>query len=173
VFPLLTACEPNPILRRTVHAFKYTYNEELLVALGDLLVQRLVGIEFPPDTWIVPVPLHAGRLRERGFNQCLLLARHIASKGQGSSIKTTVLHVGDILQRIKITFPQAQLSKSDRLKNVSGAFSLKSNTYSIPKSVILLDDIVTTGSTIIECREVLYRAGVTQVYIMALSHGLS
>ncbi|MBP7898458.1 ComF family protein [Candidatus Gracilibacteria bacterium] len=163
-FFAITACRPTPVLRQALHAFKYTHTEELTEIFGEILVTRLKGFRFSRDVCIVPVPLHASRVRERGFNQSLLLARYVA--------KRLRLKVADILERTRCTFPQAQLSRSDRILNVRGAFALKANVTKLPRVVLLLDDVITTGSTFTSCRDVLIRAGATKVYGLALAHGL-
>lgn len=160
----LTSCKPNPLLRHVLHAFKYTYTEELLDVLGKLLVARLKQFKLSPKLQIVPVPLHTSRIRERGFNQSYLLAKYIS--------KCTDFKVADILERTRCTFPQAQLSKSDRLNNVQGAFSLKKPGTRAPQGILLLDDVITTGSTTSECQRVLSDAGAQLIVNVALTHGL-
>lgn len=160
----LSACFPNPLLRQVIHTFKYTYNEELLDVLGKVLVARLAQFQFSPNFHIVPVPLHESRVRERGFNQSLLLGQYISV--------CTGFEVVDILERTRCTFPQAQLSRNDRCKNVQGAFSLKRGNVRVPEVIFLIDDVVTTGSTMSECQSVLYAAGAKVVVSLALTHGL-
>ena len=160
----LTSCKPSPLLRRVLHAFKYTYTEELLDVLGKLLVARLKQFKLSPKLQIVPVPLHTSRIRERGFNQSYLLAKYIS--------KCTDFKVANILERTRGTFPQAQLSRSDRVKNVQGAFALKKPDMRAPQGILLLDDVITTGSTTSECQRVLYGAGAKLIVNVALTHGL-
>lgn len=161
----LTACTPNSLLRQVIHTFKYTYTEELLDVLGKLLVARLKQFKLSSRFHIVPVPLHKSRVRERGFNQSLLLGRYIA--------KCTDFTLSDILERTRCTFPQAQLSRKDRLKNVQNAFILKKPDIKAPKAILLLDDVITTGSTMSECQRVLYEAGAELIVNISLTHGLS
>lgn len=160
----LTACTPTPLLRHVLHSFKYTYTEELLDVLGKLVVARLKQFKLSSKFQIVPVPLHASRIRERGFNQSFLLGKYIS--------RCTDFTMADILQRTRCTFPQAQLSKSDRLKNVQDAFALKKPGTRAPRAILLLDDVITTGSTTAECQRVLYDAGAELIVNVALAHGL-
>jgi ComF family protein len=101
---------------------------------------------------IVPVPLHPGRLRERGFNQSLLIARAL------SRITNSPL-VYDRLKRARDTGQQVGLKAAERKKNVSGAFTLTGAAMFKGKKVLLVDDVVTTGATLNECAKVLKRAG--------------
>ena len=160
----ITACAPNPLLRRVLHAFKYTYTEELLDVLGKVLAERLKQFSLSSSFCIVPVPLHTSRIRERGFNQSALLAKYLA--------KRTKFAVADILERTRCTFPQAQLSRGDRLNNVQGAFALKKPGTRAPRTILLLDDVITTGSTMSECQRILAGAGAEVVVNIALTHGL-
>lgn len=161
---ILTACRPGSALRHAIHAFKYTYNDELLGVLGETLLARLRQFQLPDDLVIVPAPLHPQRVRERGFNQSLLLGRYIGSRLRRD--------VSDILERVRATFPQAQLSKTDRVHNVHGAFRVRNTFQKIPANILLLDDVVTTGSTFAESRWTLSQAGAENVFCVALSHGL-
>ena len=93
---------------------------------------------------VIPVPLHPTRLRWRGFNQSLILARAI-----GQRINTPVDPW--LLSRIRPTPPQTQLSKEDRRANVRGAFRVHTPTLAKGKRVLLVDDVYTSGATVEEC----------------------
>jgi ComF family protein len=111
---------------------------------------------------IMPVPLHPKRLRERGFNQSLLLARHVAGR----------LH-GDLdflsLVRVRYTRPQASLAKRERQGNVRGAFELKNQGAVKGKTILLVDDVVTTGNTLNECARMLKKGGAEKVFGLSLA----
>jgi len=104
---------------------------------------------------LLPVPLHPQRLRERGYNQALELARPLAR-----ALDLPLLR--DALQRQRATAAQAQLSAGARRRNVRGAFAVSPNAP-LPAHVALVDDVMTTGATLAECSRVLLRAGVQRV----------
>jgi ComF family protein len=111
---------------------------------------------------VLPVPLHTRRLRERGFNQALLLA-------QGISERFAIPLVFDSLERTKFTRPQVELVGRDRMKNVSGAFALRYPHVVHGKRVLLIDDVFTTGATMNECSRVLKLAGAQSVTALTLA----
>jgi ComF family protein len=111
---------------------------------------------------MIPVPLHPKRLRERGFNQSLLLARNVAS-----SLGTELDFLS--LRRIRYTQPQTGLKSDERRKNVSRAFELKDRKCVKGRTVILVDDVATTGNTLNECARVLRRSGCARVFCLVLA----
>ena len=116
-----------------------------------------------PDI-VVPVPLHMGRLRKRGFNQSRILAAKIASvTGAELSDKALI--------RIKKTIPQTNLSREERIKNIKKAF-LADRTRVSGKKVMVVDDIYTTGATIRECAVTLQRAGAEMIEAVTLARTL-
>ena len=133
-------------------------------ALGPLLArfaeERIA--ESGPAVLIMPVPLHPKRLRERGFNQSLLLARHVSR----------ALHI-DLdflsLRRVRYTPPQASLAKSERKQNVRGAFELKNQDAVKGINILLVDDVVTTGNTLNECARILRKGGARKVFGLSLA----
>jgi ComF family protein len=108
-----------------------------------------------PDL-ILPVPLHLSRLRWRGFNQSLLLAKACFPSWQR---KISL----DLLQRHKATVPQLGLSGAERRSNLLGAFSVPNPSQLTDCRVLLVDDVFTTGSTLCECVEVLRQAGAAKI----------
>jgi ComF family protein len=110
---------------------------------------------------VIPVPLHKQRLKERGFNQSLLLAREVA--------RVFGLEVDyRSLKRIRPTRPQVDLKPDERKKNVKGAFDVKSPERVRGRRVLLVDDVFTTGATVSECARVLKKAG-AEVYVLTLA----
>lgn len=105
---------------------------------------------------IVPVPMHLRRVRRRGFNQAVLLARFA-----GRSCRRPV--AVDALTRARFTKPQTRLSRDDRLRNVRGAFTVGRPEVVSGKAVVLLDDVFTTGTTLSECADALKDAGAAWV----------
>lgn len=110
---------------------------------------------------LLTVPLHPGRLRQRGYNQSLELARPLARR-----LGVPLRH--DLLQRIRATEAQTELDATSRRRNVRGAFGLKAGS-TLPAHVAVLDDVMTTGATVAECTQVLRRVGVSRVDVWALA----
>lgn len=114
---------------------------------------------------IVPVPLHIKRLRERGFNQSLILARALGKK---YSMDVDF----SLLKRRKFTLTQTGLDKKEREKNISGAFVAVLPERIQNRNLILIDDVYTTGATINECAKTLVKAGASQVAVLTLARVL-
>ncbi|MDX2171374.1 MAG: ComF family protein [Deltaproteobacteria bacterium] len=114
---------------------------------------------------IVPVPLHRRRLRWRGFNQSALLARSLAAHTQ----RAVELRA---LMRVRATPPQVGLGERDRRRNVARAFAVREPEHLRGRSVLLVDDVMTTGATVNECARVLRRAGATRVEVVVLARAL-
>jgi ComF family protein len=129
--------------------------------LASLLIERAVDEELGLPDAIVPVPLHVSRLRERGYNQALELAKPLAR------VLGVPLRV-DLLRRVRATIAQTGLDAAARRRNLRDAFAI-SNEQAIPAHVALLDDVMTTGTTLRECSRVLRRAGVQRVEVWALA----
>ena len=105
---------------------------------------------------VVPVPLHPARLRERGFNQAELLAKILVQK--------ISIPLGCALERIRYTTTQTAFDRVERMENLRGAFRLRKKIGVRGLHVLLVDDILTTGSTLSECARVLREAGAQSVY---------
>lgn len=164
-FRVFFAAQHSEILKKVLHRFKYISDSELAVGLAELLVRRIQKLDIKEEFIVVPIPLHANRERERGFNQSEVLAEFIVKNVGGRVVK--------LLMRERETEPQARLKRAERLKNVRGAFVLNTKfTHKLPETVWVLDDVVTTGSTFLECANVLKSAGVKNVYGIMLAHGL-
>ncbi len=114
---------------------------------------------------LLVVPLHQKRLRQRGYNQALELARPLAR-----ALDVPLRH--DILQRFRATDAQTELDALSRRRNVRGAFVLREGV-ALPAHVAILDDVMTTGATLAECARVLRRNGVQRVDVWALARAPS
>lgn len=157
-------------LSRLVYSLKYNFVEELRVPLGKLMVGTILRNSLPLPDLIIPVPLHPRRLRWRGFNQSELLANYI-SRNMTPGLDIPV--ASNLIIRKKRTSPQMKIANyQERKENVSGAFSLKNNT-GIPnerenvlkgKTILLVDDICTTGATMNECAKILKLNGAKKIY---------
>ena len=111
---------------------------------------------------IVPVPLHRKRLRERGLNQSLLLA-HAFFPQEGQAIRP------EILIRTRETVPQTRLGGKERRKNLRDAFAVSRDADIKGKGVCLVDDVFTSGATVIECAGTLIRAGAREVKVVTMA----
>jgi len=150
-------------LMRAIHLFKYEAKSSLAGSLGSMLAEFAGTWSKPGHSFlIVPVPLHSKRLRERGFNQSLLLARHVAEH-LGAQIDFLSL------RRVRYTTPQTGLGKKERRKNVRKAFQVLEPAVFKGKTVLLVDDVATTGNTLDECARVLKRSGCEKVYCLTLA----
>lgn len=153
-------------ISKLVHLYKYNFVADLHIVLGRLLAKSLLQTRLPVPDVILPVPLHPRRLRWRGFNQSLLLANHIADNlTPGFSIPTS----SDLLIRKKYTSPQMKVKNyAERKENMKNAFMIDSGhiqkKFLKNKTVLLVDDIATTGATLFECVRVLKKAGAKKVF---------
>lgn len=150
-------------LRQVVQRFKYGRKVSLGKPLGRLLAHGCQ--EFLQECsaeLIVPVPLHPKRLRWRGFNQSLLLARQL-SRVYEVPVDPFLLY------RTRETPPQTQLAEDERRKNVRGAFATYPEKVLQGKSILLVDDVYTSGATVNECSRVLLRSGAKEVYVLTLA----
>ena len=147
-------------IKDAVHQLKYRNQLTLAKPLGQLLckVVAATGAGFAADC-IVPVPLHPHRLRQRGYNQALELARPI-SRELNVPLDTT------LLQRSRKTLQQQGLSATERRSNLRNAFTLASQTSAL--KVLLIDDVMTTGETVRECCRVLVAGGVKEVQVAVI-----
>lgn len=140
-------------IRNLIHSFKYNQQTQLR---NPLALLTLEGIDtFLTDQnphLIVPVPLHRSRLRQRGFNQAVLLGRVISNH-------LSLPMIPNALVRIRPTEPQIDLSAAERRVNVKGAFTVFKPDHVAGKRILLLDDVMTTGSTMDECAKELKKAG--------------
>ena len=136
-------------------AVKFQQNLVILKFLGELMGQRL--ITQPRPQVLIPVPLHLARLRQRGYNQSLELAKGIAKQ-------TGIPIAVQVCQRIRNTLPQTTLSGKQRQTNVKGAFEII-KIASDWQHVALIDDVMTTGSTVAELARIFRKAGVRRVDI--------
>jgi predicted amidophosphoribosyltransferase len=174
-------------LDRLVHTFKYNFVRDLAGPLGNLLVKAAKVNDLPLPDLIVPVPLHPRRLRWRGFNQAERLAQYVADNlTPGFPLPV----FSDLVRRKIYTPPQMKIKNyRERQKNIAGAFALnplvESEGHGVSawtprvqapappelkdKTIILIDDICTTGSTLLECARALKGGGARKVHALVLA----
>jgi len=149
-------------VKDAIKMFKFSSKLRLQQPLGDVL--SVFAYEEMADEsydFIVPVPLHRVRQRERGYNQSLLLAQEILPCFPGAV-------VDESLKRIRPTRAQSRLKGEDREQNVRGAFAVEGDPYA-GKRILLVDDVVTTTVTVTECARALRRAGASGVDVITVA----
>jgi ComF family protein len=150
-----TTAEHRGILREMVQALKYENAQPLARPLGERLAACLDAQEWTIDM-IVPVPLHTSRLRERGYNQSQLLGEHVADL-------TGIRCIPAALRRIRATQSQVTITAQERLTNVRDAFTADPASAS-GRTILLIDDVYTTGATLRACAEALLLVDAAAVY---------
>jgi len=149
-----------------IHCFKYKGKTQLARPLGVLLFEafeRYWG-RAPVDV-VLPVPLHRRRLKERGFNQALLLVRGWPPRPGMPKVPVAT----DVLRRARATAPQAGLGRRGRQTNIAGAFALRHPERVAGRQILLVDDVITTGATAGECARLLLDNGAARVDVLALA----
>ena len=154
----VAAYRSRGIVRRLVHEFKYGHQQHLRHPIAEWLGEtlgdpRLRGRHFDA---IVPVPLHPARERERGFNQAALLAE-LLSKRTGVPLQNALL-------RVRYTTTQTAYDRQERMENLKDAFCLRKNADVRDSRMLLVDDVLTTGSTLSECARVLKDGGALSIH---------
>lgn len=151
-------------VRSVIYRFKYGGRQEYARFLGEDMALRLGKeiLSWKPDA-LIPVPLHPEREKKRGYNQAALVAEWL-----GKKLEIPV--VEDWLFRVENTRPQKELEGSARQNNLKKAFKLAGNDVKL-NTIVIIDDIYTTGSTIDEIARICRRAGVKKIYFAALSVG--
>lgn len=157
----------NKTAKKLIYNFKYKpYLSSLNKFLGDLLYEAISQnesfsrvLKSSKDWVFVPIPLHSSRFKTRGYNHAEILAKELGKRlGISSS---------DSLKRVRKTKSQFGLKLEERRKNIKGAFETSSKLPN--KNIFLVDDIVTTGSTLLEAANVLKRSGAKKVYALTLA----
>ena len=147
-------------LSDAIHRLKYSNAQSISRQLGRMMADVAEGKEkYKKADMILAVPLHNARKRERGYNQAQLLADQL-----GKALKIPSRQ--DIIFRARHTKSQTTLNKEERLRNVEGIFKVKSPEKIKDKTIILIDDVLTTGATIGSCGQSLMEAGAKQVLAM-------
>ncbi len=157
--------EKDSKLQAIIHALKYDGFHSLGVKAGRLIGERILADEvLSRSDFLIPVPLHSIKHRERGYNQ----SEHIC---KGISEITGIRACTDLLHRKKYTVSQTQLTLDERKENVGDAFriNMRKREEIEGRSFILVDDVITTGSTITACARQLKNAGAKNVHAAAIA----
>lgn len=159
-------------LRELIHLLKYEQVRPAAAVLGRMLAEAVSGLD---SAWtqnpvvVVPVPLHARKSRQRGFNQSELIAQHALKLRAGNG--RLVLR-SKILERRRETQSQIGLTRHQRRENLRGSFAVARPEEIAGREVLLVDDVFTTGTTVSECARVLRRAGASKVFVATVARTL-
>jgi len=152
------------VIRKAIITLKYKYSTEIAQELAEVCVRKIKSVFLLPSNYcLVPVPLHWYRQNFRGFNQSAEVGKIVAAKMGWEFIP-------DLLVRQKSTVSQVQLTSSARRQNLRGVFSLNSK-YLVPDAycLVLFDDVLTTGSTLLEASKVLREGGVKRILCLTIA----
>lgn len=151
--------------RSIIHALKYQSGFYVLEDVKVMIAKIPSYKDYFDGAILVPVPLHPTKERERGFNQSLVIAKSLNDATMSKDLQ-------NLLVRKVYTQTQTRLSRTARHQNVKNAFALDSDAVVIPnQTYILVDDVITTGSTFNACAAALREAGATQIKVATLGHG--
>jgi ComF family protein len=161
-------------VKNLIWALKYKRNERAVelfaLVLCDYMLEELSDMEVFRNLkrpQIIPIPLSKERRKERGFNQMELVLDALKAADR----RGILVYAADILLRVKNAPSQTKLqSGEERRKNLEGAFQVKERSEVLGKDIILIDDVITTGSTILEARKMLLEAGARSVFCIGLAH---
>ncbi len=161
---IVPSCRYEGGVRGMIQRFKYGRDIAMARPLGTLLLRALRDPRLEGRTFdaVVPVPLHPKRERERGFNQADLLARLLA--------RSTGIPKQDLLKRTRPTAQQAGFDRSHRMENLRGAFVLR-RQLPPDASILLIDDVSTTGATLDACAAVLKEEGAAEIAAVVVARG--
>jgi len=142
--------------------FKYSERPELAKPIAKLLYHEIKQHYLPTPELLIPVPVHTRKLRERGFNQSLLLTKILSS--------LTGIPYANSIDKYRHTSPQAQQTLKQRHNNIKNSFRL--NTKINAKHVAIIDDVITTGATVSEISKILQKNGVDYIQVWGVAHTL-
>ncbi len=161
---VLTPCRYAPVADRLIREFKYGRRLERSVPIGKLLARHVRSAGGTLPCCLVPVPLHHERIRQRGFNQSLEIARVLAAE-LGVELDAACV------EKTRRTVPQTALGAKRRRRNLKGAFHLRRRPRA--QSVAIVDDVMTTGATAGEMAKVLARAGVAHIEVWVAARAVA
>ena len=164
-------------LMAIIHALKYKQKIQLAGPLGRLLFSAFIQYdEIQAVDYVIPIPLHVSRLKNRGFNQAFLLIREwphlirtLHEDGNGGNGQPSITINHNCLIRKAKTISQTGLGKDQRAQNVKGAFRVMEPSRISGKRILLVDDVYTTGATAEECAKTLIASGADSVNVLTLA----
>ncbi len=155
--------EKDKELQHAIHALKYDKKFPVGIFLGKILASE---IKISKPDWkfdlIIPIPLHHLKKAERGYNQSYYIAK-------GISKQLKVKASERVVKRIKYTESQTTMTLSERQENISNAFTIRNMNEVKGKTILLIDDVITTGATISECGKILLEAGAVKIHAASIA----
>jgi ComF family protein len=156
-------------LRELIHLLKYDRVEPAANVLGTMLAEAIEKLNLGTGSvLVIPVPLHVSKRRERRFNQAELIVRKALKKFDEKRFELTT----NVLERTRPTVSQIGLTRPQRIENLRGAFRVAHLSRVRDRDVLLVDDVMTTGTTASECARVLRKAGAQNVYVATVARTL-
>ena len=157
-------CAYEGPIKELIQQFKYNNKDYLGVTMARFMVDFIREYDIPMDflDLIIPIPLHAARLREREFNQAQILSEHIAATFDKKVLNNALL-------RHRYTKTQTELEPRERFSNVKESFAVKDISAVKDKNILLVDDVLTTGATSSEAASALKAAGARVVFVLTLA----
>lgn len=157
----------NFIIQRLIKQIKYEpFVKDLAKTLALIIIHYLKlnekQISFPKGAMLIPIPLSKKRLKYRGFNQAEEIAKELSSFWK-------IPLANDILFKVKETFPQVGLSKEEREKNIKGVFVATNSNLIKNKTILILDDVFTTGATLEEAARILKKTGAKEIWAITVA----
>ena len=150
-------------LQDLIHNLKYNQKFKIGIFLGEKLGEGKKEVITNWDVdFIIPIPLYHLKKVERGYNQAMYIAKGLG-KATKISIKTNVV------KRVKNTLSQTKLSNDERKGNMLGAFKMKKSKFITGKNIIIVDDVITTGTTVLELAKVLKENGANKVFCLSVA----
>lgn len=149
----------NDNVLNPIHKFKYMGITQIGVEFGAMLSKLIDPNEYDS---IIPIPIHHARKRERGFNQSEIMGKSISEK-------TAIPMCTDALIRAKYTYSQAKLNREERKSNLTEKFKVIGSEKVFDKRLLLIDDVLTTGTTANHCAEILLKAGARRVDLAVIA----
>ena len=167
----------DPVIKRAIWNFKLYKRMHLASTLGGLLhevmSEEVSGMRMyasGQSILVTPVPLSKSRKKTRGYNQAERIARSFCYIGNTDSKNTFELR-GDIVTKVRDTSPQARIAnRTKRLENIKGAFKINNESMVKGRTIIVIDDVTTTGGTLLELMKILKNAGAKKVVGFAVAH---
>lgn len=158
-------CLYEGVMKELIHEFKYKGKAHLAKPLSKLMTEFIREYDLPIDylDFIIPMPLHKTRLREREFNQAEALSRHIATEFNKNLAPQALI-------RHRLTRTQTELPINKRFLNVKESFSVAASYDLRNKNVLLVDDVLTTGATSSEAAHTMKNAGANIVFVLTLAN---
>lgn len=158
------------IIRKSILNYKFNEKSYLYKTFVNFLLknEKFFKILKTYDT-IIPVPISKQRMKQRGYNQSLLIAREIVNCIKKKEVNNNIKLVNNCIFKVKNIVEQSTLSKEDRRKNIQNVYILKNQKILLDKKILLIDDIYTTGSTANECCKILSKAKPGKIGVLTIA----